>query len=55
MAQFLAQFLKIKFLFIFKFNFNGGSILKTNIIIWLYQKVEKVRIKMEWGGNWLQK
>ena len=37
----MARFLKFKFLNILKFNFNGVSILKVKIKIWLFQTVGK--------------
>ena len=42
----MARFLKYKFLTVLKLNFNGGSILKINIKLWLFQKVEKSHIKI---------
>ena len=40
----MAQFLKFKFLIAFKLNYNGGSFLKLNIKIWLFQEVGKISL-----------
>ena len=41
----MARFLKFKFLFIFKLNFNGGQFYKKKIKFWLFQKIVKFAVK----------
>ena len=52
----MARFSKFKFLFALKLSFNGCQLYKkyivVHIIIWLFQKVEKVRIKLECLKNY---